>query len=161
MKPGLRPTVAVLMLLALGGCVFATPFRGPGYDAKTGVTAEGTDKVVVALTKAVLRGDRRKRSEFWEHVFDVEASLSEQPGLIGYSLRRQMFGPVAWTMTVWTDEASLTAFVQGETHQAAIAEGFAALETAGFARFAADRTEIPVAWNRAIEVLEKSERSYD
>ena len=157
----LRRTIAVLMLLALGGCVFATPFRGPGYDAKTGVTAEGTDTVVVALTKAVLRGDRRKRSEFWAHVFAVEKSLSEQPGLIGYSLRTQMFGPVAWTMTVWTDEASLTAFVQGETHQAAIAEGFEALETAGFARFEADRTEIPVAWDRALEALEQSGRSYD
>ncbi|MCG8693896.1 MAG: hypothetical protein MI806_22050, partial [Minwuiales bacterium] len=64
-------------------------------------------------------------------------------------------------MTVWSDEASLIAFVQGETHQAAIAEGFEALETAGFARFEADRADIPVAWDRAIEILEKSQRSYD
>ncbi len=156
---GLR-MLTLVSLVALGGCAFATPFRGPGFDSRTGVTIGTEDKVVVALTKAVLRGDRGKRSDFWTSVSRVEASLAEQEGFIGYSLRREFFGPTAWTMTAWLSEADLDAFVQSPVHQAAIEESSPALQATGFARFAVDRDDLPLAWDRALEILERDGRHY-
>ena len=161
MIPKLLRSVALLALVALGGCTFATPFRGPGYDAREGVTIEGTGPVIVAMTKAVLREDRARQSDFWDNVFRVERSLSKQPGLIGYALRRELFGPNTWTMTVWASEASLNAFMIGEIHQTAIREGLPALSSTRFVRFEADREEIPVAWDRAIDILERDGRTYE
>lgn len=156
---GLR-VLTLVSLVALGGCAFATPFRGPGYDSRTGVTIGTDDEVVVALTKAVLRGDRSKRSDFWDSVWRVEASLAEQEGFIGYSLRREFFGPTAWTMTAWLSEEDLDAFVQSPTHQAAIEGSSSALQATGFARFAVDRDDLPLAWDRALEILERDGRHY-
>ena len=159
--PKRRLSIAALSLLALGGCAIATPFEGPGFDREKGVTLEGPDRVVVAITKAVLQGDSSERSGFWTNVRRVEASLESRQGLIGYSLRRQLFGSTAWTMTVWIDEASLDAFVGSSVHQTAIEQSLPALSQTGFARFEMERDDIPLPWDRAVEILEEDGRHYD
>ena len=159
--PKRRLAIAALSLLALGGCAIATPFKGPGFDPKEGVTLEGPDRVVVAVTKAVLQGDSNERSGFWTNVRRVEASLESRQGLIGYSLRRQLFGATAWTMTVWVDEASLDAFVGSRVHQTAIEQSLPALSQTGFARVEVGRDDIPLPWDRAVEILEEDGRHYD
>ncbi|MEM7023415.1 MAG: hypothetical protein AAF637_12605 [Pseudomonadota bacterium] len=155
-----RLVVSIVSLLTLTGCVYTTSFRGPGYDAERGVTMGDKDQVVVALTKAVLREDGVGRSDFWTNVFVVSDSLAGRPGFVGSSLRTEVFGKNAWTMTVWTDEASLDDFVYGEVHQTAIREGFGALQAVRFARLAVGRDAIPISWSRALEILENEGRSY-
>lgn len=150
-----------LALLSLGGCAIATPFRGPGYDSADGVAADRPETVVVVLTEAVLRDDRAGSSAFWDNVGKVEDSLAQQPGFIGYSLRRELLGDRAWTMTAWSDEASIAAFVHSPTHQTAIAEGLGALQATGFARIKVKRDDVPLDWERALEILAASERRYD
>ena len=150
-----------LTLLSLGGCAIATPFRGPGYDADAGVAADRPETVVVVLTEAVLRDEGADRSAFWDNVGKVEDSLAAQPGFIGYSLRRELLGDRAWTMTAWRDEASVAAFVQSPVHQTAIAEGLGALQATGFARIEVKRDELPLDWERAVEILAASERRYE
>ena len=159
--PKRRLAIATLSLLALGGCAIATPFKGPGFDPKKGVTLEGPDRVVVAVTKAVVQGDRGERSGFWTNVWRVEESLETRSGFIGYSLRRQLFGSTAWTMTVWIDEASLDAFVESSVHQTAIEQSLPALSQTGFARVEVERDDIPLPWDRAVEILEEDGRHYD
>ncbi|HIP80056.1 MAG TPA: hypothetical protein EYH07_16550 [Kiloniellaceae bacterium] len=161
MTIGGRLTIAALSLLALGGCTIATPFKGPGFDPKEGVTLEGSDRVVVAITRAVLQGDRSERSDFWTNVWRVEASLEARQGFIGYSLRRELFGAEAWTMTAWIDESSLDAFVSSSVHQTAIEQSLPALGQTGFARFEVERDDIPLSWDRAVEILEEDGRHYD
>ena len=151
---GVRMTFLLLSILGLGGCAIATPFQGPGYDRRKGVTIVGKDRVVVALTQAVLHDDGAKRPQFWDYVVQVEATLAERPGFVGYSLRRELLGDNAWTMTVWSDEASLDGFVRSDVHQAAIREAMEALACARFARVEVDRSEIPIAWDRAIGLLD-------
>ncbi|MDJ0942566.1 MAG: antibiotic biosynthesis monooxygenase [Kiloniellales bacterium] len=147
-------TLALLSVFGLGGCAISTPFQGPGYDRRDGVTVDGEGRLVVAVTKAVLRDDGARRATFWDYVFEVEASLPERPGFVGYSLRRELLGKQAWTMTVWTDEASLAAFVESDIHQAAIREALGALACARFARLEVARDEVPVAWDRALALFE-------
>lgn len=150
-----------LTLLSLGGCAFSTPFRGPGYDASGGVAAEQPERVLVVLTEAVLRDDRAGSGAFWDNVSKVRKSLEDQPGFIGYSIRRELLGDRAWTMTVWANEASVAAFVASPTHQTAIREGLGALKATGFARLEMKREEVPLNWDRAVEVLAESDRRYD
>ncbi len=150
-------TLALLSTFALGGCAISTPFQGPGYDRRNGVTIAGEGRVVVALTKAVLRDDGALRSTFWDYVLRVEASLPERAGFVGYSLRRELIGKRAWTMTVWSDEASRAAFVQSDVHQAAIGEAMGALACARFARLEVARDEVPIPWHRALALFEDQE----
>ena len=155
--PRFTMTLALLSLFGLSGCAISTPFQGPGYDRQEGVTIAGEGQVVVALSKAVLRDDGTLRSTFWDYVFRVEASLPEQSGFVGYSLRREILGKQAWTMTVWSDEASLTAFVESDVHQAAIRNALGALSCARFARLEVARDEVPISWDRALAAFEAQE----
>ncbi len=158
------PIIGLLAVLfgavASSGCEIATPFRGPGYDAKTGVRNEHARTLLVAVTKAELHDERSLRTRFWNHVDKVEKSLEGRPGFIGFSKRQELFGDQAWTMTVWTDEASLDAFVGSSDHQAAMAEASYLLKSARFVRFQIDRSEVPVPWASALERLAASTRQY-
>ena len=145
-------------LALLGGCAISTPFQGPGYDRSTGVSSDRADGIViVALTHAVLGKERRNFDRGVDRVVD---SLAQQPGLIGYSLRRELFGNEAWTMTVWRDEASLEDFVRSSTHQQAIRDGAGELAGVNFSRFELPATELPIGWDTALEYLAASGRSY-
>jgi len=141
--------------VSLGGCVVATPFRGPGQD----VTA-GSSELVLSLTQATLNDDSRARAVFWDYVDRVETSLEDQPGFVGFSKRTELFGDNAWTMTVWSDAESLQAFVESEPHRAAMRNAMGALADARFVRVTIGRDELPVTWERALELLERQGRQY-
>lgn len=144
----------------LSACTMATPFSGPGYEKQQGVTLTGEQTVWVGLTQAILHENRKNRTVFWDHVAKVETSLQNQPGFIGYSKRVELLGNNAWTMTVWNSEAEMNAFVRGQAHQAAIREGYSALQGAKFARITLKRDEIPLSWEQALQVLATQGRSY-
>ncbi len=150
----------LVALCPLVGCTISTPFQGPGYDPDKGLVIEGVQTAYVGLTLAVLKKDPKLQSVFWSHVKKVEAALSDRPGFIGYSKRTRLLGNRAWTMTVWTDEASLEAFVRSEVHQTAIRESMNALESAAFARIEINRESIPLSWNHAIAILEARREGY-
>lgn len=152
--------VAFVAALAVCGCAAATPFKGPGYDRREGVTLVTDRPLVVALTEARLKPDRNDRQLFWREVRAVEASLANQPGLVGYSLRTRILGSDVWTMTIWTDEKSLDAFVRGDAHGRAISQSDRALELVRFARLRLGPAEVPLPWDRAIEILDEEGRPY-
>lgn len=151
-----RWLIAASLALGVSGCAIATPFRAAD-DASSQVY---TGAVVVAITEAQLGDDRAGRRAFWRHVDLVTATLREQPGFIGVSLRREILGDTTWTMTVWRDEESLDAFVRSDTHQEAIAAAFGALAGARFVRFEVNGGDLPVDWDAALERLETDGRGY-
>ena len=156
-----RNLAVALSFLALGGCAIATPFQGPGFDAEAGVAAAADARLLVVVTEADLGGTWFERRTFWRNVTKVEASLADRPGFIGHAKRTEVFGSKAWTMTVWTDEAAMHAFVTGDVHQRAIAESYPALAGARFARLTVASTDVPVSWDRALAALAADGRSYD
>ncbi len=108
------PTLLLLaMLTGLAGCSIATPFR---YAGPTVTESAGSENLIVSLTMTEYKPGWKSRRVFWRHVGQVEKSLSDRPGLVGYSLRRQIIGNRAWTMTVWKDESSLLAFIRSPAH---------------------------------------------
>ncbi len=143
-------------LLALGGCAVSTPYSGPGL----GPDAADDIPVVVSLTLAVLNDDDTARDVFWHYVKTVDKALQKQPGFIGSTKRLQLFGDKAWTMTVWTDEASLKVFLASPAHRAAVKKGMPAIDDAKFLRLIRPADQVPLPWDEAISRLDREGRHY-
>jgi heme-degrading monooxygenase HmoA len=139
------------MGLVLTGCTIGTPYR---EAAMTAESAEGSEAVVVSLTHITLSEDREARRTFWREVRALADSMEENPGFRGISLRRQLFGKEAWTLTVWENEESLREFVRSPAHRQAMNEGAAAAANMRFARFTMPRKELPLPWDEALALLE-------
>ena len=155
-----RPTRLLISLLGLclGGCAIATPFRGPGFIAGRVSGVEPDQPVVVVVTNARVHSDRR--APFDLHTRKVMDSLPAQPGLVGFSVRRELFGDEAWTMTVWKSEADRARFVASDTHRAAMAAGAPALKAVRFSRVEIPAKDIPISWDRAKQLLDEQPRKY-
>lgn len=146
-------------LLLLPGCTVSRPFQGPGFERGKGVTVDVPGgEVLVALTRGRL--ERRTRGGFDRNIPRVEDALGDAPGLIGFALRKELFGPRVWTMTVWTDEASMAAFVRGDVHRRAMDEGGEATVEFEFARAWVGVAEVPLPWERAEELLDAAGAGY-
>lgn len=152
-----RPGFGAIALLAalLGGCAIATPYRAAAPPGGS----EG-EVAVIALTEATLGPDRAARAAFWDGVRAVERDLATQPGLLGHSLRRELLGNRAWTMTVWESEAALDRFVASPVHRAAMRAGNPAIAGQRFATLARPRAAGPLTWAEALDVLAREGQSY-
>ena len=130
----------------LPGCAVSTPYPQDMADSNAAV-----DPVVLVVTRVVV--DKANRAEFDRQTQRVMASMSSQPGLIGFSARRQLFGDTGWTMSVWKDDKARARFVQSEVHQQAIAKSMSAVETVEIKRLSLARGDIPRDWVAAINLL--------
>jgi heme-degrading monooxygenase HmoA len=148
-------TLRLLPLAALlSGCAISTPFKWPGFDRKAGITIPHQgDSVVIALTNAVLDSDTR--APFDDHTQRVYKSIATQPGLIGYSIRREIIGNQAWTATIWTDEDALRQFVYSPAHLRAMDAGSLALLDSKFVRIRVPVNALPVSWETVFREAEK------
>ncbi len=164
MRPdnGRTPSIALALLAAAAlllagvGCSISTRFQGPGFQRSRGVVADlAGDTVIVSLTHATV--DRAGRKTFDRHVgriVDHLESLEASEGFIGFSIGMRVPGKEVWTVTAWTDEAALDAFVRSSVHAAAIRESGGALEALRLRRVALPRDELPLSWKRAFELLD-------
>jgi heme-degrading monooxygenase HmoA len=145
---------AVLTLYMLGGCRVGYPFRGPGYDADLGAVLPGTAAtVLVVVTRGDIEAGRGKA--FANELRGVMDSMNEQDGLVGYAVRKEIFGSRVWTMSVWIDRASVQRFVQSPAHSRAMAEG--GIRQASFVTTSAliDASRVPLSWSEAERLLER------
>lgn len=147
-------------LSALSACSISTPLTGPGFNRADGVTAPGTGDLLAVVTLAERRGDAAKNKLFWTNVHAVRASLDEQPGFVAHSIRRQLIGKRAWTLTVWQDEASLSNFVRSPAHAKAMQQSAADLESMAFARLSVLRAAMPLSWEDALNARGGSSQGY-
>lgn len=143
-----RLTLYALMALT-GGCSVATPFRWLD-KTQAGEPAQPDAQVLVAVTHATIDPARRK-------IFDQGAnrvidSLPMQPGLLGYSVRRQVFGNEVWTATVWTDETSLMRFLRSPAHLQAVRDSSTALVQIDYKRIGLRRSELPMRWSSIVNL---------
>lgn len=164
LPPGSRPFTLSLRTLLMaaglsalaGACALSTPF--PRIDRA--VAGEADDAVVLVLTHIVVDGTRR--DEFDRQTRCVIDSMATQPGLIGYSARREVFGNEAWTMSVWASDAARARFVRSAVHQEAIAKSEPAIVTVRLKRLNMTRKDVPRDWAAALELLAQpgNERLY-
>jgi len=142
--------IFIIILLSLEGCAVSTTFTGPKSQR-----LEKNQEVIVVVTHAILKETSEKKSTFWSYVTQIENSLNEHDGFIGFSKRRTLLGDEAWTLTVWKDVASLNKFVRSKIHQRAIQEAMPSLNSMRFTRFTTSAKKLPVPWEQALKVLEE------
>ncbi len=154
------PLILLILLVNLSACKVSTPLTAPAGDPSG--TWEGEGGVTIGLTLAITGKDRAQNKVFWHHVKTVQQSLADgnHTGLIGFSIRREIFGHRAWTMTVWKDGESLDAFVMSEVHQKAMEGGSEALTGSSFARIIYPGDRLPLSWEEAEGLLEREGRHY-
>ncbi|MEO1481197.1 MAG: antibiotic biosynthesis monooxygenase [Myxococcota bacterium] len=118
-----------------------------GTSWKTVNRVEGP--VLVSLTHAVLDGD--KREDFDEYVFIVADAMERGniPGLVGFRIRKELFGDEVWTMSAWESEEALADFVRSDVHRKAMRVGRPAIVRMKTRRLTVDGAEVPIGWDRA------------
>lgn len=137
--------------MLLNACAISTP-----WPRLTPATAAVTDEqVVLVLTRVVV--DPAQRAEFDRQNSLVMASMTSQPGLIGYSARRQLFGDEGWTMSVWASEEARAAFVRSAVHRKAIAKSLPAVRSVELKRLSVARKDLPTDWDQVLRLLAEPE----
>lgn len=141
------------VLLVVGGCKVGYPFRGPGYDSERGVVHPDAGKTVLVV---VTRGDTEagRGDTFADDLRAVMDSMSEQDGLIGYAVRRELVGSRVWTMSVWINRASMERFVRSAAHRDAMASGSIAENSFMSTTAEIDASRVPPGWTEAERMLE-------
>lgn len=144
--------MGLLLILAfvLTSCRLAKPFSGPITSM---MNHSAKETAVVGLTYVKTGKDGSKNDLFWEQVMKLDDYLPNIKGYLGHSIRRVPLGKEGWTMTVWENEEYLNAFVTGNAHQTAMAIGLGAVAKARFARVTILRSEVPISWAKAEQIL--------
>ncbi len=147
----------VLIVFLVSSCRVGYSFRGPGYDADRGVVHQDAQRQVFV---AVTRGDLEagSQSEFANELRAVMDSMSEHDGLVGYSVRKELFGSRVWTMSVWIDRASMERFVHSAAHRRAMASGTIARGSFITAAAVMNTSSTPPGWAEAGRMLESRAR---
>ena len=113
-----RIVFAALFLVACGPKEpVETPFEGPGFDVATGRLVAQDAPFVVGLTELHVKNAPGPGKRFGEHAEAVGAYVygDEPEGFVGGSFRN--VGKLEWwTMTVWTSEEAMTAFILSDVH---------------------------------------------
>lgn len=146
------PRTGLLTLLAstlLGGCALQAPVRN--------VSAPPGEGGVLVLTHAVVTD--AGRGDFHRASARIASALPDQPGLVGYAVRRTLIGDEAWTLTLWKNESARAAFVASDLHRTAMATQMSALRCARFARLPWQGSA--PTWADALHLLDRHARTYD
>ena len=149
----LLPTLAALIFL-ISSCQIGYPFNGPGYDAKRQVIRDPHQgMVIVAVTEGIV--ERGKGDAFSEQLGRVLDAIPTSDGLIGYSVRKEVFGRKVWTMSAWTDETALDRFIYSKAHKEAMRSGGIPRDTvrSGVTKIAA--ADVPLTWKRVREIIKQ------
>ena len=86
----------------------------------------------------------------------IQGQLESSNGLVGYSLRAQLLGKKAWTLSVWKDEAALAEFVRKAPHADTMKGLRSQLTDARrFVRWKVAGSDVPPKWDDALRRIEE------
>lgn len=140
--------LAMPLIALLSGCTYTVPFRrvesGP----------DGNQPAVVTLSAVESKPGRR--SAFFADTKRVLADLPNHSGLLGYSVRFQIFGRRAWTMTAWKDEDARDRFAASPIHRAAVKNSRVTAQNMRFISVTVPVSELPMKWREALRLLERA-----
>ncbi|MEV0355615.1 antibiotic biosynthesis monooxygenase [Nocardia sp. NPDC050697] len=83
----------------------------------------------------------------------IRKQLRQAPGCVGYTLDARLPRKTFWTLSAWSDEAAMEAFVRSGTHALMLADMAGRVGTPGFVASTASPEQIPLSWADARERL--------
>ncbi len=150
--------IAIMGLGVLSGCG-TLPIASPLTQTKNMPENAPERSVLVVLTEAHRLDNRDSRNQFDQNVDNILDNLQQQTGLYAYSVRKELLGDKAWTLTVWDSESSMQGFKVSKKHLQAMAGVGDMLSDAKFARVERTLDTIPD-WQEALVILQQSGRNY-
>ncbi|HEX4878511.1 MAG TPA: hypothetical protein VFV39_01590 [Limnobacter sp.] len=142
----------LLAVVGLTGFSISTPMSFP--KGKQAVATQARLVVTHATIKA------RQSSRFYDLSEAVVDSLKNQPGVLAYSVRRQVFGNQAWTLTLWEGESGTSAFVNNTAHAKAMASVNEVLDCARFLRVNWSGPVKDLRWEDVLARMEQESTAY-
>jgi hypothetical protein len=110
----------------------------------------------LALVTYLPRKSYRSVFGFFRKTGAIRNQLKDSRGLVGYSLRAQLLGKKAWTLSVWEDEDALGEFVRKAPHVDTMKSMGPELgEERKFVRWTLLGSEVPPSWDQAFQQLQK------
>ena len=133
-----------------------TPFEGPGWDTEAGAPLLEQDSYILAITELHVINAPGPGRIFGEHADAIGTYLytpaNEVAGFVGGRFRN--VGQLKWwTLTVWTDEASMMAFILDEPHVSAMADLSTVSSDARSTNLVIPAEDLPVDWAYALDEL--------
>ncbi len=97
--------------------------------------ANSDAEVVVVITEVRLAATERALRVLEPCAAHRKGAARATGTLVGYALRREIFGTTAWTMTVWANEGAIAGFMRSNVHRKAVQDGLPAVMVSSFVRF--------------------------
>ena len=88
--------------------------------------------------------------QFLRHSRDIQTQLDHAVGLIGYSLRAQLFRHHFWTLSVWEDDKALMDFVRTTPHAQVMENLQGHMGATTFVRWTLKGASVPPDWKDAL-----------
>ena len=108
------------------------------------------DEECLALLSYLPLARFRKLPQFFRHSRDIQTQLDHAVGLIGYSLRAQLFRRHFWTLSVWEDEKALMDFVRTTPHVQVMENLQGHMGAAMVVRWTLKGSSVPPDWKGAL-----------
>jgi len=90
---------------------------------------------------------------FYGLVRSIQKQLKSSRGLVGYSMRMQVLGKKAWTLSVWEDETALQEFVSKSPHADTMRRPILQPGKSKFVRWKSSGSSVPPSWKDALQQL--------
>lgn len=107
---------------------------------------------VVVSTFLQLEASRMRRA-FRRDVKRIEGQLASSAGLVGYSLRFKFWTRHYWTVSIWEDEGSITAFKETAPHRDVMTPQDWRLAEFGSVQWPLRGAEVPPSWEETLDRL--------
>ena len=114
------------------------------------------DREYLAMITFLPRKSRWTIFDFLRRTRAIQKQLARSEGLIGYSLRTQIFGKRAWTISVWSDEIALAKFVGASPHAQTARDLGPKLAETRFVKWKIPGSGVPPSWDDAMSRLRPS-----
>ena len=89
----------------------------------------------------------------------IRGQLSDAPGLVGYSRDAHLFRKTFWTLSAWTDQKAMEAFVRQDPHRSAMTAIRPHMGDSTFVFWTVTAADLPIAWSVARRRIEDNPRS--
>ena len=108
------------------------------------------DEEFLALLSYLPLARLRQVPQFLRHSSDIQTQLDHAVGLIGYSLRAQLFRRHFWTLSVWEDDNALMDFVRTTPHSKVRENLQGHMGETRFVRWTLKGASVPPDWKGAL-----------